>query len=282
MKNKFFQRIAATVVFAVMIMLLLAGCGRLLKTSDGGRTWTYLEPRRDPAADSGHPTIELEFTPEPVEELPTGKPETGWKEAESVNLTEKIGEGQVHVRLYVEAGNSDTFLQGEVRAILETDAGTFDLGVVSYYGLHSTDIRYRDVNGDGRNELVITGGMGAAYGERKIIGYDPAKKRWVKLLTMGTPYDADIDGDGRDDVVAVSGGSLPGYVWIYRWNKDHFEKADVAASTGNTYAYVNRLDGKVWIEAGKWIAGKPSEPHYFQYRDGKLVEIPKPPIPQSR
>jgi|GEM_PF-756213 len=252
----------------------------LLKTSDGGRTWTYLEPRRDPAADSGRSTIELEFTPEPVEELPAGKPETGWKEAKSLNLTGKIGEGQVDARLYVESGEQENFLQGEVRAFLETEAGIFDLGVVTSYGLHGADIRSRDVNNDGQNELVLTGGMGAAYGERKIIGYDSTDKRWVKLLTMGTPYDSDIDGDGQNDVVAVSGGSLPGYVWIYRWNKDHFEKADVAASTGNTYAYVDRLDGKVWIEAGKWIAGKPSEPRYYQYRDEKLVEIPKPPVSQ--
>lgn len=250
----------------------------LLKTTDGGRTWTLLEAL-NPFAD--RPAIELKFAPEPVEELASGKPEAGWKEAESINLTGRIAEGQVDVRLYVENGKQENFLQGEVRAFLETEGGIFDLGVVSNYGLHSADIRARDVNSDGQNELVITGGMGAAYVERKIIGYDSIDKRWVKLLTMGSPDDSDIDSDGQDDVVAVSAGSLPGYVWIYRWNKDHFEKADVAASTGNTYAYVNRLDSITWIEAGKWVADKPSEPHYYQYRDGKLIEIPNP-IPEPR
>lgn len=250
----------------------------LLKTSDGGRTWTPIVPL-NPFAD--RPAIELKFTPEPVEELTSGKPEAGWKEAESVNLTGRIAEGQVDVRLYVENGKQENFLQGEVWAFLETEGGIFDLGVVSSYGLHSADIRARDVNSDGQNELVITGGMGAAYVERKIIGYEFTDKRWVKLLTMGSPDDSDIDGDDQDDVLAVSGGSLPGYVWIFRWNKDHFEKADVAASTGNIYAYVNSLDSTTWIEAGKWVADKPSEPHYYQYRDGKLIEIPNP-IPEPR
>lgn len=270
MKKGFLRRITAIETFIIIIMLL-AGCGSNRQRAGQLDNRTVEEALRLPA-------IELEFTPEPVEILPTGKPETVWKEAKSVNMTGNMGEGQVHVRLYVETGEQENFLQGEVRAILETEAGIFDLGVVSNYGMHGADIRSKDVNGDGRNELVITGGMGAAYGERKIIGYDSTNKRWVKLLTMGTPYDSDIDGDGQDDVVAVSGGSLPGYVWIYRWNKDHFEKADVAASTGNNYAFVDRLDRTVWIESGKWVADKPSEPHYYQYRDGKLAEIPEPPV----
>ncbi len=61
---------------------------------------------------------------------------------------------------------------------------------------------------------MITGGAGAAYVERKIIGYDPLKSRWVSLLTYGTPWNGDLDGDDSKHLVAVSAGSLPGYVWL--------------------------------------------------------------------
>ncbi len=216
----------------------------------------------------------LSFIPEPVEVLPPGEPKKEWKEQRSVVLPGITGEGQVTVRLYTDEKVSEPFLQGEVWGFLDDGTASFDLGMVGNYGLHGVDVRSRDMNSDGRNELVITGGMGAAYGERKIIGYDSAKKRWIILLTMGTPDDSDIDGDGRGDVVAVSGGSLPGYVWIYRWNKDHYEKADVAESTGNVYANIDQLDSTVWIETGK-----PNEPHYYQYRDGMLVEFSKPTSP---
>jgi len=87
--------------------------------------------------------------------------------------------------------------------------------------------------------------------------------------------DVDLDGDGQPELVTGSGCSLPGYVWLYRWNKDGFEKADMARDTGNIYAYV-RKDGQVWIEAGQWAPDQPGAPHYYQYQAGKLLEIPRP------
>jgi hypothetical protein len=49
----------------------------------------------------------------------------------------------------------------------------------------------------GKKEVVTNGGMGATYGEMKIVGYDPDKKQWLKLLAMGTPQEVDMDGDGQ-------------------------------------------------------------------------------------
>lgn len=214
----------------------------------------------------------LIFVPEPVSDLPPGQPRKELKEQSSLGLTGMGGNGQVKVRLFADAKATDPSRAAEIWALLEDGVTTYDLGVVGNYGLRGVTVLRKDMNGDGRAELVVTGGMGASYGERKIIGYDQGEKRWRILLTMGTPWDGDLDGDGGEDVVAVSGGMIPGYVWIYRWNQDHFEKADVAKSTGNTYAYMNRTaDGKVWIEAGQADAAR-----YYQYRGGKLIEISKP------
>ncbi|KKM09433.1 hypothetical protein SY88_18970 [Clostridiales bacterium PH28_bin88] len=261
--------LAYVITVLVVVPLLLrvsAGTDNLRPSLTGGRV--------SPGQAGQVREIPLEFTPEPVEVLPPGEPEKEWKEQRSIVLTSPTGEGQVTVRLHIDASVNDPFLQGEVWGLLDDGTASFDLGMVGNYGLQGVDVRPRDMNGDGRQELVITGGMGATYGERKIIGYDPGEKQWLRLLTMGTPWDGDLDGDGQEDVVATSGGSLPGYVWIYRWNKDHYEKADVAESTGNVYASIDRLEGTVWIETGK-----PNEPHYYQYRDGKLVEFSKPTAP---
>lgn len=166
-----------------------------------------------------------------------------------------------------------------MRAFLEAGGDVYELGIASSYGLYGVNVVAMDKNGDGRNELVITGGMGAAYGEVKIIGYDAGEKRWVQLLVTGTSNGKgiDLDGDGQKELVVVSGGSLPGCVWIYRWNRDHFEMADVAKATGNTYAEIHVEGGRAWVEAGEWLDGQEAEPHYYQYREGKLLEIPLPP-----
>jgi len=42
------------------------------------------------------------------------------------------------------------------------------------------------------NPVVVSGGLGAAYAEMKIIGYNPAQKGWVQLLATGTPRDMDL------------------------------------------------------------------------------------------
>ncbi len=186
-----------------------------------GKTWTQLTPL---VTETSGKTVMLEFTPEPVEVLERGQPEQGWEKVKSIEVKDVAGRGKVMIHLYMKPGERP---DSEVRALLEDGNILYNLGTAGSYGLNDLSVEAKDMNNDKIKELVVAGSMGAAYGEMKIIGYDPAQKGWVKLLAMGTPNNVDLDGDGKEDLVAVSGGSLPGYVWIYRWSKDHLELAGV-------------------------------------------------------
>ncbi|MDP4179953.1 MAG: hypothetical protein Q8942_02550, partial [Bacillota bacterium] len=78
----------------------------------------------------------------------------------------------------------------------------------------------------------------------------------------------DLDNDGNIELVTTSVGIIPSFVWIYRWNSDHYEKMDVAKVTQNDYATIlNRGNSKIWLEAGKT-----NVKHFYLYKDGTLEE----------
>ena len=79
-----------------------------------------------------------------------------------------------------------------------------------------------------------------------------------------------MDGDGKQELVSSSFGSLPPFVQILRWNGKCFEIADVTEFTKMDYATLN-------YEYDNWIitSGKISESYdyYYIYKDGKLHQI---------
>lgn len=213
-------------------------------------------------------TVELAFTPEPVEQLKQVVPQKRWKLQKSIELQEVAGKKKVHLLLYA-GTHPDSPADNEITGIVE-DSGTFySLGTVSSYGM-DVEVKTSDRNHDGINEIEIAGQLGAAYKEMKVIGYDPKQHSWVRFLATGTPEEVDLDGDGQDELVAVSAGTIPSYVWIYRWNQDHFEKADVAASTGKTSA---RLTEQKTFEVANMAEGTDAQPESYKYRNGKLIKM---------
>lgn len=209
------------------------------------------------------------FTIEPVKALEEEQAESGWKELKSVEL-DNVGGQRITVCLF---GNSAENNRG-IKTFLEYNSKLMGLGIVSNYGIEQVCVTQNDMNNDQINELVITGAIGATS-ITKIIGYESTRNLWEEWLDTGYAYRTDLDNNGEMDIVSVSQGSMPPYVWIYRWNGRGYERLDATAVTGNDYAVLQNRSSGYWIEAGKIEAGKADEPHYYVYRDGKLIEHSK-------
>lgn len=221
-------------------------------------------------------TFDLAFDPVPTTKLIEGQPKVNWIKGKSIyfgNLPDQI-ESTIH--LYLENDSNEVESSGgDIHAFLEHENIMYDLGYVSSYGIEDVNVILEDRTSDSIKEINIVGGMGATYVELKVIGYDKESKEWVNLLTMGTPQIVDLDGDGQEEIIAISIGSLPSFVDIYKWNENHFEKASITDATDNTYADIYNEDGKWIIESGKFGNGQETTPHYYRYEGGKLIEQEK-------
>jgi hypothetical protein len=208
--------------------------------------------------------VALQFAAVKPSELPPAKPEEGLEKVKSAEL--QIGGENVLVDFYQGPGKPNE--QHDIYAFLNDGGQTYSIGLATSFNLEGiNEIIATDVTGDGQNELLISGVLGASYAELKVIGYDAQTKHWLNLLTMGTLEIVDLDGDGKPELVAVSAGSIPSYVQIYRWNQDYFEMADVAELLGNVYATLVEQEGTTLIQTGTDDAKK-----LYRYADGKLVE----------
>lgn len=220
--------------------------------------------------------VDLVFSPVALEPLNEGKPALTWERIKTLELDGMSAKLQI----YLEKGeDSEETNIGHVYGFIEQDNDLYEIGLISAYGFEDVIIEVLDRTNDLKNEVQIIGGVGASYVEMKIISFDEDQGQWVNLLTMGTPYIFDLDGDGEEELVAESSGSIPGYLDIYRWNGEHFVKASVTESTKNFYAYLYNT-GSVpennYKQDGVWIieTGKPfQEPEIYRYDKGKLVKI---------
>ncbi len=163
----------------------------------------------------------------------------------------------------------DAEAPNDIHAYLWDDGHAYDIGLVGSYGMEGVqEPRASDVTGDGAEELLVVGAMGASYEELKVLHYEATSGKWSNVLTMGTPAIVDLDGDGRDDLVAVSAGSLPSYLQIGRWNEGRFELADAATALGSADVRLVRADGEPRIQSGP--EGEPGG-RLYRYAGGELI-----------
>lgn len=211
------------------------------------------------------------FKAQPVVELKKGEPAEGWVLSQDLTVKGVGDREQITIKLYVKpdiSASSSKTATGEVMAFLNDGKDLYEIGIISQYGLIGTQVESQDVNNDRIGEIVIKGQMGSSSVMFRVIGLESASGKWVQLLDTDYTEIMDLDLDGRNELVTTSVGSLPSYVWIYRWNQDHFEKMDVAEATGNEYARIlNGGTGIIRIESGV-----KDRKHFYVYKDGELIE----------
>lgn len=273
MKNK-------KVFIAVIILLLLVSLVVLYLFVSANENKKFLQENNNPDNDKEINTeggIELPFTTVPITTLKEGMPDDKYIKGKSIYFSNLENQIESTLHLYIDNSHDPNLRPGEgiIYGYLEHDNKLYELGAVCNYGIDEIKVNLADRTFDGIKEIEIEGDMGATYSEMKIISYNETNLQWENLLTMGTPNIVDLDSDGKEELVAGSAGSLPTYLDIYRWNNNHFEKADIAEFTGNDYAHLSNTidtDGKYFIEAGLLVDGKPPESTLYKYGEGKLIK----------
>lgn len=258
---------------ALLLLVSIAAIG-LTNGKQTDSVPTDMMDSKDPTED----VVELVFNPITIENLQEGQPHEDWKLVDTIALKDFAAKLHLYQEEVPDSFNPEG---GHIHGFVEHDGKLYQVDQISSYGINSVDIKLMDWTKDGRNEIQISGGLGATYVIMKIISFDEETKEWLSLLTMDNPMIIDLDKDGTDELLGVSMGSLPGWVDIYRWNGKDFEMASVTEATGNTYAYVlntgftaennYQYDGDWIIETGKWEADKEHEPVRYKLEFGSRL-----------
>lgn len=244
----------------LLLLLLATGC------QEDKAQPTVQPPQPDARANEPQP-IPLPFEPVAVERLTTTDEPVELVKVKSFGLQRISGVKDVLVHLYVDPQFRERPEQGEVIAYLQDGADLYNLGLVSDYGVAPVSVQAVDWSGDGRAEMELFGPLGSHYEQIQVLGFDAEQKEWLRYLTTGSPLKTDLDGDGREELLAVSKGTVPSYLWIYRWQNGQFAMADpgkVLAS--ESVRLVEDASGPLIEAAGK------DNTRLYRYQQGELLE----------
>lgn len=212
--------------------------------------------------DSGY---SLHFAPIAVEPLLVATPGSHLVRVKTVPVAGVGAEVWVHLYRYATDLHSN-----DVIGFMTDGQKVYSLGTLSIYGEQDVAISTMDSNQDGIKEMQITGSFDATVNRTQIVGQ--VEGHWSKLLSAHNLAFYDLDQDGKEEMVAISQGNLPADVIIFQWKNNHFEKTDVAGSTGSVYASLLPQGNTAVIKAGKEIDHQVQDT-FYHYSDGKLFNI---------
>jgi hypothetical protein len=159
----------------------------------------------------------------------------------SVAVADLNGDGKADIVVANECGS--VTCDGWVGVLLGNGNGTFQAAVTySSGGTYAESVAVADVNGDGKPDLLVSGGTKGAVGVLLGNGngtFQPAKT----YLTDGTyPFSlavADVNGDGKLDLVAAN--SWSGTVGVLLGNGDGTFQAAVTYISGEPGAQITSV-----------------------------------------
>lgn len=216
----------------------------------------------------------LLFSSVAVEQLLVATPGTSLIRVKTIELTDVGEQKKVWVHLYRYAADPHS---NDIIAFLADGQKVYSLGTVSINGERDVTVSLIDSNHDKINEVRITGSFGDGVVTTQIFGMRK-KGHWVQFLSHDNIQTYDLNQDGKVELVAASQGKDSPYVIIFRWRKNHFEKADVSGSTGSIYATLHPHDGSIAIKVSKEV-DKRIQQIIYHYTDGKLYDVKTPSIP---
>lgn len=216
-------------------------------------------------ARSGSPLL---FAPVAAEKLLVATPGTGLIRVKTIELANVGEQNRVWVHLYRYAAD---LYSNDIIAFLTDGKKVYSLGMVSINGQRNITVSAIDSNHDGTNEVQISGSFSEGVVNTKIFGLT-GQNRWVKWLSCDHLASYDLNQDGREELVAFSPNNRSPYVIIFRWEKDHFEKADVAGSLGSSYATLLLSGSAIAIQVGRQGEDGVRQQLYL-YDDGKLFSM---------
>lgn len=207
----------------------------------------------------------LAFAPVLSHELISNNPKEGFGYIDTMEIEGDDGAYLVH--LYNDLDVQDNLIY----AYIEYNGITYELGEVSAYGIEDIEVSAKDITMNDKLEAIIRGGMGATYIQTLVIGRDQDDK--LILLLEGPFETIDLDKDGIEEWAAVSFGSLPPYLDIYRWNGSGFEMASIMEALGTNFAYYHEENNEYFIESGIYAPDDGTVLARYKYNDGKLVRV---------
>lgn len=203
--------------------------------------------------------IVLDFTPQPISELERLDIDGKWNHIISHVVDFSLKPEGISIHIY-------EIDKGECRIILDDYNGFYNMDItIREEDIDRLLILSEDLNSNGNQELVVIIDRGTTYKEVNVFTYNDSK--WQCILTAENLIATDLSNDGKPELITTSMGSLPPYVLIYRWSGDFYEKADINEETGFLYSTLININEETYIEAGN-----PEEPHFFKYKEGKLIE----------
>ncbi|MDO8685195.1 MAG: YARHG domain-containing protein [Clostridiales bacterium] len=257
-KNRLSIKVVVLAAAAVVLLIpTFANPGMVRNIIDS--TWGFI---------SGHPSGYCSHTPVPAYPLVEEAPPSDWTAIKSEVFVDLKG-STVTIKLF---SQSDSENEGEVVAFLFNGKTSYEIGLISSYGPKDVYI-FTESFGDGLPWSVILRGRTGEYAWQTVIAgqSETESGAWHKLLTAGSGGFEDVDQDGVSEFVEQREGDLPSNVIIYQWDGNRFTKLDVAAVTGNTYAYTYFPPDNVITSLIE--SGRPGGLHYFRLEEDTLVEI---------